>query len=414
MKSPNTFRGSTRLVSFAPASDQRRRRRWRWCVKAKRGQRTFFVSDCDDVWESFLPQIHYQRRRMSIRRNAIFGKLVDIFCRFICCFRYVMRYGWWLMLPTLSYWQHNSHIGFFRSEKLFWFCQLSFAWAVRFLPSFNEKDVPPDSRDFSSPFPFQLAIVTDSPTNAFSTRVCTIWPATVAIASIVRPIVTARTVNAAKRITICVRMIIAFRAIAIKSVHVRSNVMPKVNVNVNLVWLVTSAIVAMSTISISAYTDVNRADVIREVHWTIHRRVIRTLAFVCVKTMWKGIAAKNANRDSSVWIWRINSVVRRASVMDIRQSVRVRVAIRWFRPHRISTNTRNVGRLWTNTIGRRTSNTINSVKVLAPRPKEMNSSISWHPIVSWAINGLRIIVYWNSDCNWSVKLDRIRRRPMLF
>lgn len=351
---------------------------------AKRGQRTFFVF----VWimcESFaiavvvaFRHVHYGQN--VVCSNAIFGKLVVLSffhvqtrCAWRMCVRCTMR-----MMDCLSCvvrLQQNPMVKmkFDVIIKLFPFCFLSFS--------------------------FQLAIAMDSRINASSTRACTIWLVTVAIVWTVRLIVTDRIVSDAKKTTICDQIIIVFTAVAIQSVHVQCNVIPKADASANRAWRATSVIDVMSIFITLVCMDVKRVAVTHVARSTIRRHVTPTREHACARIMLKDVDAKSANRVSSVWIWKISSVAHRASAMATHPNARVLPVIRSYLQRPISTNTRNDGQPSTNTIGRSTLNTINLVRVSAHRPKAMNSFTSWHQIVSWAINGHRTIVCWNSVCN---------------
>lgn len=179
--------------------------------------------------------------------------------------------------------------------------------------------------------------------NASSTRHCSIWRVMVATALTVRPIAMDQTASVAKRTTTCDRMATVSTVIAIRPDRDHCSATAKGNANVNQVWPVKSVTGVKPITLHSANTVVNRAVVIHAVHSTMFHRAMRKLVPVRAKRMSKGSDAKSVDRDSLVWIWRINSDARHASAMAIHQSVKVRPAIRSFRPHQTLTNTRRSG-----------------------------------------------------------------------
>lgn len=179
--------------------------------------------------------------------------------------------------------------------------------------------------------------------NVSLTRHCSIWPVMVAIVLIVQPIAMDQIVNVAKRITTCDRMAIVSTVIVIRPDHDHCSATAKENANVNQVWPVKNVIVVRPITLHSANMVVNHAVVIHAVHWTMFHRAIQKLVIVRAKKMSKENDAKSVDRDSLVWIWRINSDAHHASAMATHQSVKVLQAIRLFRQHQTLTNTRRNG-----------------------------------------------------------------------
>lgn len=153
----------------------------------------------------------------------------------------------------------------------------------------------------------------------------------VAIVWTVLQTVTDRIVNDAKKTTTCDRMAIVSIVIVIRLVRARCSATVKENVNANQALPVKSVTDVKQTTLHSVNTDANLADVINAVHSTMYRHAIQKRATVRVKKMSKENGVKNANQDSLIWIWTIDSDVRHASVTGIHRNVKVQRAIQSYR-----------------------------------------------------------------------------------